>query len=76
MVSSCNNHEIYSSLVREIISLCHFRKKNDLMPVIICKNDKNFVTFYNVKFFKYDRHPVIFDLYVLLTQEGSNVPMK
>ncbi len=30
-----------------ITVLCHFRK-NDLMPVIICKNDKHLVTLYNV----------------------------
>ncbi len=31
------------------------------MPVIICKNDK---------------HPVTFELYLLLIQEGSDVPLK
>ncbi len=58
--------------VRGITVLCHFYK-NDLMPVIIlCKNDKDLVTVYNGIFFKYDKHPVTFELYLLLTQEGSN----
>ncbi len=35
--------------VRGITVLCHFRKY-DLMPVIICKNDKHLVTLYNVIF--------------------------
>ncbi len=46
--------------VMGITVLCHFHK-NGLMPVIICKNDKHFVTLYNVIFSKYDRHPVIFE---------------
>ncbi len=35
--------------VEEITVLCHFLK-TDLMPVIICKNDKPFVKLYNVIF--------------------------
>ncbi len=57
-------------------SMVHFFCKNDLMPVIICKNDKHLVPFYNVIFFKYGSHPVTFELYLLLTQEGSNEPLK
>ncbi len=72
-------------LVREITVVCHFRKndlmlviicKNDLMPVIICKNDKHLVTLYNVIFSHMTGHPLTFELYLLLTQEGSNVPLK
>ncbi len=43
-----------------ITVLCHFRKY-DLMPIIICKNDKHHVTLYNI--FKYDRRPFTFELY-------------
>ncbi len=39
------------------------------MPVLICKND-------TCNFFKYDSHPVAFELYLPLTQEGSNAPLK
>ncbi len=46
------------------------------MPDIKCKNDKHIVALYNVIFFKYDRHLVTFELYILLTQEGSNVVLK
>ncbi len=35
--------------VRGITILCYVRK-TDLMPVIICKNDKHLVTHYNVIF--------------------------
>ncbi len=35
--------------VREITVLCHFHK-NDLMPVIICKNNKHIVILYKVLF--------------------------
>ncbi len=35
--------------VEGITVLCHFHK-NDLMPVIIGKNDKHLVTLYNVIF--------------------------
>ncbi len=31
------------------MQLSHFRK-NDLMPLIICKNNKNFVTLFNIIF--------------------------
>ncbi len=37
------------SSVGEITVLCHFRN-NDLMTVIICKNDKHLITLYNVIF--------------------------
>ncbi len=38
------------------------------MPVIICKNDKHLVTLCNVVFFKYERHPVTCELYLLLNK--------
>ncbi len=57
-----------------ITVLCHFRKI-DLIPVIICKNDKHLVTLCNVIFFKYYRHPVTFEVYLPLIQEYSNVPL-
>ncbi len=47
------------------------------MLVIICKTDKYLLTLDNVMFFKkYDRHPVTFELRVILAQEGRNVPLK
>ncbi len=44
-----------------IIEFFHYRK-HDLMPLIICKNAKHFVTLYNVL--------------ILNRQEGSNVLLK
>ncbi len=43
------------------------------MPVIICKDYKHLVGLYNIIFTKYDGHPVTFELYLQLTQEGNNV---
>ncbi len=54
----CTIFEVKASFMNEtmphisiggIIVLCHFHK-NDLMPMFICKNDKNLVTLYNVIF--------------------------
>ncbi len=39
----------FTKTVRGITVLCHFRKSN-LMPVIICKNDKHLITIYTVIF--------------------------
>ncbi len=50
-----------------ITVLCHFCK-NAIIPVIICKNDKHLVTC--------DSYHVTFELYLLLTQDGSNVQLK
>ncbi len=44
-----SNHSLDRSAVRGITAFGHIRK-NDLMPLIICKNDKHLVTLYNVIF--------------------------
>ncbi len=67
----CTSTCLFSS--EGIIVLCHFLK-NDLMPVIICKNDKHLLKLYNVIFS--NMTGVLSHLrYLLLTQEGSNVPL-
>ncbi len=42
-------YKLIDFISRVITVLCHFRKK-DIMPVIICKNDKHLVTLYNIIF--------------------------
>ncbi len=60
----------------EDIRVLHYFRKKHLIPLIICKNHKHLVTLYNVIFSKYDRTPVTFELYIILTEEGSNMPLK
>ncbi len=81
LILQSSMHDIRSKYTRLLFTgitvLCHFVFKRPLViPVIICKNDKHVVTLYNVIFYKYDRHPITFGLYLLLTQEGSNMPLK
>ncbi len=46
-LDSHRSHIAYA--VEGITVLCHFRE-DDLIPVIICKNDKHQVTLYNIIF--------------------------
>ncbi len=49
---------------------------NDLMPIIICRKGSVSYNTLLCNIFKYDRHPVTFELYLILTHEGSNVALK
>ncbi len=60
--------------VARIAVLYQFHK-NGLMPLTIYKNEKHLITLYNV-IFSNMTGILTFELYLLLTQEGSNVSLK
>ncbi len=61
--------------VREITVLCHVCK-NGIMLVIICNNDQHLVTLHNVIFSNMTCIMSHLSYNPILTQEGSNVPLK
>ncbi len=58
-----------------ITVLCHFRK-NDLLHVIICKNDMHLATLYNVIFSNLTGILSHLNYILYYQKKGSNVPLK
>ncbi len=61
-IQGCSNKNGEMKVIVENNSIVSFRKDN-LMPVIICKKEKHLVTLYlSCNIFKYDKYPVTLEL--------------